>query len=73
MKDFIQSVDCPADLKKAALGKSGRDLFHACWDALIDDEFLEAWEFGFVVQCEDGVYRRLFIRFLAYSADYPEK
>ncbi|EMD34528.1 hypothetical protein CERSUDRAFT_55172 [Gelatoporia subvermispora B] len=51
-----------------------RDLFQAVWLLLLQcDEFLEAYIHGFVVLCGDGIKRRLFPRFLTYSADYPEK
>ena len=51
-----------------------RELVHAIWKHLLQDqEFLEAYEHGMVVQCFDGVTRRVFPRFFTYSADYPEK
>lgn len=43
------------------------------WTLLLDDEFLEAYHHGILVECADGIIRRLFPRFLTYSADYPEK
>ncbi|KAG9097673.1 hypothetical protein FRC06_007313 [Ceratobasidium sp. 370] len=50
-----------------------RELMHAVWVALLDDEFIEAWRTGVVIDCADGVRRRVFPRILTYSADYPEK
>ncbi|KIJ57457.1 hypothetical protein HYDPIDRAFT_64582, partial [Hydnomerulius pinastri MD-312] len=50
-----------------------RELFHAQWEILLDDEFLEAWRHGIVVRCCDGVERRFYPRIFTYSADYPEK
>ncbi|KAJ7673060.1 hypothetical protein DFH06DRAFT_53284 [Mycena polygramma] len=50
-----------------------RDLMHAIWRLLLDDEFLHAWEHGIVIECEDGVFRRFHPRIFTYSADYPEK
>ncbi|KAH7904506.1 hypothetical protein BJ138DRAFT_1019068 [Hygrophoropsis aurantiaca] len=50
-----------------------REFFHAQWDILLDDEFLEVYRHGLVVTCRDGVERRFFPRFFTYSADYPEK
>ena len=41
--------------------------------ALIDDEFVHAWEHGTVVSCGDGILRRFYPRIFTYSADYPEK
>lgn len=45
----------------------------AIWALLLDDDFMYAYEHGFVIECADGVIRRLFPRFFTYSADYPEK
>lgn len=50
-----------------------RELFHAQWGILLDDELLKAIEEGIVITCSDGVQRRFFIRIFTYSADYPEK
>lgn len=45
----------------------------AVWLLLLDAEFMHAYEHGLLVQCGDGVQRRVFPRFFAYSADYPER
>ena len=50
-----------------------RELFHAQWRDLLDDEFLQAYEHGMAFICGDGIKRRLFPRIFTYSADYPEK
>jgi hypothetical protein len=50
-----------------------REVMHAQWMVILDDEFLEAWIHGIVVDCCDGVKRRFFPRIFTYSADYPEK
>ncbi|KAJ3797838.1 hypothetical protein GGU11DRAFT_816262 [Lentinula aff. detonsa] len=50
-----------------------RELMHAVWKFLLDDEFLHAYKYGVVIQCHDGVERRFFPRIFTYSADYPEK
>lgn len=50
-----------------------RDLFHAQWKDILDDDFVEAYEHGIVLMCGDGIKRRLFPRIFTYSADYPEK
>ncbi|KIK13437.1 hypothetical protein PISMIDRAFT_118878, partial [Pisolithus microcarpus 441] len=50
-----------------------RELFHAQWRVLLDDEFIEAYQHGIVLACADGCTRRLFPRIFTYSADYPEK
>jgi hypothetical protein len=50
-----------------------RELVHGIWSLLLTDDFVNAYVFGIVVLCADGVTRRLFPRFFTYSADYPEK
>lgn len=50
-----------------------RELFHAQWEILLNDEFLEAYESGVLFACSDGVTRRFYPRVFTYSADYPEK
>ncbi len=34
---------------------------------------MKAYIFGILILCSDNILRRLFPRFLVYSADYPEK
>src|ERR1700733_1257987 len=50
-----------------------REMFHEQWNVLLDDEFLEAYEHGILIQCCDGITRRLYPRIFTYSADHPEK
>ncbi|GLB45992.1 hypothetical protein LshimejAT787_5000020 [Lyophyllum shimeji] len=50
-----------------------RELMHAIWLLLLDEDFMHAYVHGIVIKCADGVTRRLFPRFFTYSADYPEK
>lgn len=50
-----------------------RELLHAQWRILLDDEFMAAYEHGIVVACFDGLTRRFYPRIFTYSADYPEK
>ncbi|KAG2757163.1 hypothetical protein P692DRAFT_201859216 [Suillus brevipes Sb2] len=50
-----------------------RELFHACWEILLDEDFIEAYRHGIIMKCADGVVRRVFPRIFTYSADYPEK
>ncbi|KAF7349533.1 hypothetical protein MSAN_01743700 [Mycena sanguinolenta] len=59
----------PADV----LTHCRRELMHAIWRLLLDDDFLDAYEHGIVLECHDGIFRRFFPRFFTYSADYPEK
>ena len=46
---------------------------HEVWKVLLDDEFLEAYMYGIVIKCVDGIERRVYPRIFTYSADYPEK
>jgi len=50
-----------------------RELVHAVWLLLMDDELMHAYIHGFLFQLVDGILRVFFPRFLTYSADYPEK
>jgi hypothetical protein len=50
-----------------------RELLHAQWMIIIDDDFLEAYTNGIVITCWDGLQRRFFLQIFTYSADYPEK
>jgi hypothetical protein len=50
-----------------------RELMQAVWLLLLDDEFMDAYINGIVIEFPDGVLRRLFPRFFTYAADYPEK
>jgi hypothetical protein len=49
------------------------DLFHVCWDTLLDHDFLHAYSHGIVLTCADGVLCRIFPHIFTYSANYPEK
>jgi hypothetical protein len=50
-----------------------RELFHAQWKLILDDEFMEAYVHGIVILCADDLQRRFYPRIFTYSADYPEK
>ncbi|KIJ57965.1 hypothetical protein HYDPIDRAFT_34453 [Hydnomerulius pinastri MD-312] len=50
-----------------------RELFHGAWAAILDDDFITAYVHGIIVDCADGIRRRLYPRIFTYSADYPEK
>ncbi|KAJ3741036.1 hypothetical protein DFH05DRAFT_1528856 [Lentinula detonsa] len=58
---------------KEILTHCNRELMHAFWSFILDDEFVHAYHHGFVIQCFDGIERRIYPRFFTYSADYPEK
>ncbi|RDX47354.1 hypothetical protein OH76DRAFT_1526067 [Lentinus brumalis] len=77
LPDYIQDT-----IRKNNGGKAGssalithcrRELFQGAWEALLDPEFVYAYEHGMVIDCVDGVRRRVYPRIFSYSADYPEK
>ncbi|KIJ50055.1 hypothetical protein M422DRAFT_160141, partial [Sphaerobolus stellatus SS14] len=43
-----------------------RELFHAALKVLLDEDFLEAWKHGIIVDCLDGIRRRLFPRIFTW-------
>ena len=58
----------------ATLTHCKRELIQALWFLIISTtEFVEAYQFGMIIQFADQVIRRVFPRFFAYMADYPEK
>jgi hypothetical protein len=60
-------------MSKELLAHCHREVFHAQWEILLDKEFIDAWEHGILLQCHDGITRRIYPRIFTYSADYPEK
>ena len=50
-----------------------RELIHAVWKYILDDDFIHAMRYGIIVTCHDGVRCRIYPRIFTYSADYPEK
>lgn len=72
IQDFFRSeFDKAPGAKVLAFLK--HELMHAIWRLLLDEDFVHAYTYGIVIQCADGIWRRVFPRFLCYSADYPEK
>ncbi|KAJ7199371.1 hypothetical protein GGX14DRAFT_173024 [Mycena pura] len=50
-----------------------RELMHAVWDLMLDDEFMKAYREGFEFECHDKTVRRIYPWLYTYGADYPEK
>lgn len=50
-----------------------RELAHAIWQLLLNEDLLRAYTEGEAMELLDGIMRAMFPRFLFYSADYPEK
>ena len=49
------------------------EFYHAQWAIISDDEFLEAYVHGIVIDCYDGIRRRFYLGIFTYSADCCEK
>ncbi|KAG2046937.1 hypothetical protein BDR06DRAFT_1014331 [Suillus hirtellus] len=74
VKDILSNLPRVSKSGMAALHTHcRRELFHACWDTLLDQDFLYAYCHGIVLKCADSVLRRIFPRIFTYSANYPEK
>lgn len=50
-----------------------RELTHAVWKFLLDDEFINAYVHGLVSKLRDGIERLFFPRIMIYAMDYQEK
>lgn len=72
-KDFANRHIGGKGPSSAFLTHCNRELLHAQWKILLDDEFIEAYTHGIIVMCCDGKLRRFYPRLFTYSADYPEK
>jgi hypothetical protein len=71
IQDFVRKEGKGASAQ--LLAHCRRELFHESWKILLDDEFVEAYTHGIVLDCADGIRRRVYPRIFTYSADYPEK
>jgi hypothetical protein len=74
--DTIQDFYCKTFNKpamSAVLTHCKRELMHAIWLQLLDNEFVDAYANGMLVECADGTVQWVFPRIFTYSADYPEK
>jgi hypothetical protein len=71
--DSIQDTLPPGGQQDKVMTHLRRELMHKVLDILLDDDFVAAYEHGFVEECLDGIHRRFYLRVFTYSADYPEK
>jgi len=55
------------------LSQCHQEMYHAQWSIILDNEFLEVYKHGMVVECCDGISRRFYPHIFTYSADYKEK
>jgi hypothetical protein len=72
-KDFAGHYIGGGGPTSAFLAHCRREMFHAQWVILLDDDFVNVYKHGIVIECLDGVMRRFYPRIFTYSADYPEK
>jgi hypothetical protein len=74
LQDLLGSIHAQWNTqKKAILTHCRRELIHAVWRLLLDDDFVHAYKYGIIIKCHDGIERRVYPRIFTYSADYPEK
>jgi len=50
-----------------------REMYHAQWSIILDDEFLEAYGHGMVVEFCDNKRYRFYPHVFTHSVDYKEK
>ena len=76
LDDRIQEVyktEFGSPASAALLTHLKRELAHAIWKFLLDDDFIHAYVNGLVTKLKDGVDRLFFPRFMIYAMDYQEK
>jgi hypothetical protein len=73
LPDSIHDVIAPGSEKPKTITHCRRELMQQVWNLMLDDEFVTAYEHGFVSDGVDGILRRFYPRIFTYSADYPEK
>jgi hypothetical protein len=73
LPDSIHDMIAPGSEKAKIMTHCCRELMQQVWHLMLDDEFVAAYEQGFVSDGVDGIPRRFYPRVFTYSADYPEK
>ncbi|KAI5115443.1 hypothetical protein M0805_006771 [Coniferiporia weirii] len=73
LQEFVKDHTDGCKASNELLTHCRREIMHAVWKIMLNDDFLDAWKNGIVVECGDGVKQRLFPHIFTYSADYPEK
>ncbi|KAI0313524.1 hypothetical protein OF83DRAFT_1175591 [Amylostereum chailletii] len=87
MEHIAYFLSLPDDFKAFATKEAGwtnpantaflahvhRELMHAQLKILLDNDFVEAYAHGIVIECPDGVTRWFYPHIFTYSADYLER
>jgi hypothetical protein len=73
LPDSIHDVIAPGSEKAKIITHCRCELMQQVWHLMLDDEFVAAYEHGFVSDGVNGTPRRFYPRIFTYSADYPEK
>jgi hypothetical protein len=42
-----------------------RELMHEVWGALLDEEFIDAWNYGIVIECADTYFTKININIMS--------
>ena len=71
--DFLKERNGGKMPTDAFFSHCAREVFHAQWSILLDEELVKAMRDGERIICPDGKPRLFFPRVFTYSADYPEK
>ena len=59
---------------EATITHCKRELIQALWVLILNTAgFIDAYRHGILIEFADLIIRRVFPRFFAYMADYPEK
>ena len=60
-EDFASTFHCKWGTQRGdILTHCRRELIHAIWSFLLDNDFLHAYTYGIIVQCIDGIERRVY-------------
>jgi hypothetical protein len=73
LEEFLSDFISTKSQKSSLFTHCRRELMHQVWCLMLDDEFLKAYQHGIILECADGIVRRIYPRIFTYSADYPEK
>ncbi|EJD41141.1 hypothetical protein AURDEDRAFT_69087 [Auricularia subglabra TFB-10046 SS5] len=74
LQNFVQKLHGKGKAKgNPIFTQCRREYFQGALKLLFNKDFWDMYAHGDIVDCADGVRRRLYLRLFVYSADYPEK